>query len=317
MNSKLFVILVSAAALTAQDRPKRPTIEPYDAPAQPTTRKSVGVPGPFVSEKVGFQTPESVLHDTVADVYLVSNIHGAPTGVDNNGFITKLSIRGTVESLKWIEGGKDGVTLDAPKGMGIHKDVLFVADITNVRKFDRSTGKPLGSIAVPGATFLNDLVVADDGTVIVSDSGFKPDFSDSGSDALVAIKPDGKISVSKIPGRKPNGLARAADGLLCLVSWTGGEIFSDTGADAKPLVKLPKAQLDGLVLEKPNTWLVSSWEGKCVYRVVFPAGKGEATVTEVATKLEAPADIGWDAQRRCLLIPLFTENKVLIWPLVD
>ena len=59
-----------------------------------------------------FQTPESVLYDPVADVYLVSNINGDPTAKDNNGFISRIGPDGTVMAAKWIAGGQGDVTLD-------------------------------------------------------------------------------------------------------------------------------------------------------------------------------------------------------------
>jgi hypothetical protein len=51
---------------------------------------------------VGLSTPESVLHDAVADVYLVSNINGSPLGKDGNGFISRLAPDGSLLELKWI-----------------------------------------------------------------------------------------------------------------------------------------------------------------------------------------------------------------------
>ena len=66
---------------------------------------------------VGLATPESVLHDRTADVYLVSNVNGAPVDKDDNGFISRLSPHGSVVELKWIDGADEDVTLNAPKGM--------------------------------------------------------------------------------------------------------------------------------------------------------------------------------------------------------
>ena len=65
----------------------------------------------------GFSTPESVLHDEASDVYLVSNINGEPLGADDNGFISQVSPDGKVTNSKWIDGSKDTVKLDAPKGV--------------------------------------------------------------------------------------------------------------------------------------------------------------------------------------------------------
>ena len=81
-----------------------------------------------IVEGVGFETPASVLHDEAADIYLVSNVNGAPLDHDGNGFISRLNPLGRLVPLRWIEGGKDGVELNAPKGMALLGDTLFVAD---------------------------------------------------------------------------------------------------------------------------------------------------------------------------------------------
>ncbi|HEX6911535.1 MAG TPA: hypothetical protein VF142_14125, partial [Longimicrobium sp.] len=118
----------------------------------------------------GFAEPESVLHDSVADVYLVSNVVHGPIDRDNNGFISRVSPDGRVLAAKWIEGAQRGAVLHAPKGTGIVGDTLYVADIDVVRRFHRTTGAPLGEIAIPRATFLNDVAVGADGSVYVTDS---------------------------------------------------------------------------------------------------------------------------------------------------
>ena len=67
-----------------------------------TVEQAVEVPvsaigaGSTVVADVGFATPESVLHDEAADVYLVSNINGEPLEEDGNGFISRLSPDGDV-----------------------------------------------------------------------------------------------------------------------------------------------------------------------------------------------------------------------------
>lgn len=128
-------------------------------------------------EKVGFKTPESVMYDANADVYLVSNINvdDIPTKKDNNGFISRLNPDGTVQNLKWIAGGANGVTLHAPKGMAIVDGTLYVTDLDTVRKFDLTSGAALGEIPIEGTTFLNDLAADADGAVYVSDTGLTAD----------------------------------------------------------------------------------------------------------------------------------------------
>ena len=100
-----------------------------DAPAPPAA--------PDVVE--GFKHPESVRYDPGLNVWYVSNINGDPFAKDNNGFISRLKADGSVDSLEFIAGGKNGVTLNGPKGMALVGDTLWVADIDAVRGFDRRT----------------------------------------------------------------------------------------------------------------------------------------------------------------------------------
>src|SRR5467141_412395 len=96
----------------------------------------------------GFSTPESVLHDSTQDIYFVSNINGSPTAKDNNGFISRVRPDGAIENLKFIEGGRAGVTLNAPKGMALRGDTLWLADIDAVRAFNAKTGAARDSVSM-------------------------------------------------------------------------------------------------------------------------------------------------------------------------
>jgi len=91
-----------------------------------------------VATIAGFLAPESVLHDTAQDIYFVSNINGSPTAKDDNGFISRVRPDGAVENLKFIEGGHNGVTLHAPKGLALLGDSSRAA--TTVSRFTPRRG---------------------------------------------------------------------------------------------------------------------------------------------------------------------------------
>ncbi|HUH12186.1 MAG TPA: hypothetical protein VMK65_03715 [Longimicrobiales bacterium] len=256
-----------------------------------------------------FRTPESVLHDPEADVYLVSNIDGAPLEKDGNGFISRVRPDGTVEDLRWIDGAAGAVRLSAPKGMAIRGDSLFVTDIDSVRIFHRTSGEPQGAWGVPGATFLNDLAVGEAG-LYVSDTGLRMGeggFEPSGTDAVWLFDASG-VATSLSAGPElmaPNGLVAEGSGVV-VAPFGGSELLRvNAQGERSSLATLPAGQLDGLVRLDDGSFLVSSWEGGAVYRV--RAG-GEARA--VVEGLEAPADIGWDAGRDRLLIPLFNANRI-------
>jgi hypothetical protein len=265
-------------------------------------------------ENVGFTTPESVLHDPAADVYLVSNINGSPLGVDGNGFISRLSPVGTVIDLKWIDGENPGTELNAPKGMAIVGDTLFAADISVVRRFDRVTGEYLGAVEVPGSTFVNDLAATRDGRVIVSDSGMvftENGAEPTGSAAVYIIDAEGALTTVAAGDALdlPNGVldSRTHDGIVAATAGGAAVYLLDGDGERLDIATLPTGGLDGLVETDDGRLLVSSWEGSAVY-AISPSGE----ITTVADNLPAPADIGWDAGRGLLLVPLFNDNAVVI-----
>lgn len=263
-------------------------------------------------EDVGFATPESVLHDPASDVYLVSNINGAPTDKDGNGFISRVSPEGQVVQLKWIDGEADGVALDAPKGMAIQEGVLYVADIDCVRMFDAETGAPAGEVCVPDSTFLNDIAADDQGTVFVTDSGLRmgPDgLEPSGTDAVYRLSGDGRMAAI-VRGDwlgRPNGVAVGSRGIF--VGTFGSGAVHQVAVDGDHQIVMPASerQIDGVEFTEAGGFVFSSWGDRAVYEV--SAG---GTVTRIVEDVDAPADIGLDRARGRVLVPLFNENRILI-----
>lgn len=256
----------------------------------------------------GLSTPESALYDAENDRYLVSNINGSPAAADDNGFIVEVSPTGNV--TRRVDGAAEDVKLDAPKGMAITGGVLYVADISVVRRFDAKTFKQLDDIKVKGASFLNDIVADGADGIFVSDTGVDASFKPAGTDAVYHVGKQGKVT-PRIKAKDlggPNGLLLGDGGTLWVVTFGSGELFSvdAKGAKGKP-EKLPKGQLDGIERTADGDLLISSWEGKAVYR-----GKPGGEWKEVISGIDSPADIGWDVERKRVVIPHFTGNKLVI-----
>jgi hypothetical protein len=273
--------------------------------------ESSAVESSFTVEGVGLSTPESVLHDERNDLYLVSNINGEPLAKAGNGFISRLRPDGSVETLKWIDGEAVEVALNAPKGMAFVGDTLFVADIDEVRAFDRESGAPLGARTVEGASFLNDLAAGPDGTLYVSDTGLDDTFSPTGTDAVYRFGDEGPVVVAQGPGlMNPNGLLVDGDALV-VVPFGGADVFRIPLAGGEPsrMATLPGGQLDGVVRGDDGTLFVSSWEAGAIFSV-GPDG----TVGTAAEGLDSPADLGWDSERQRLLIPLFSGDAIQVEP---
>jgi sugar lactone lactonase YvrE len=258
---------------------------------------------------VGFLNSESARYDDQADDYLVSNL--GERGPTNNGFISRVGPDGKVKTLKWIEGGRDGAMLVDPLGIYPKGDRLYVADPTAVRIFDRKTGAYHGSIEMPaGAERLNDLIVADDGTIYVTDSRMP---NNPAPGVLYRISPQGEASVfvaSSVQLGNPNGIALAADGSV--VHGGRGDKLSwrdpTTGALLRERV-LPTGRFDGIVLLTDGSLLVASQDGHNVYHLASDGG----APTVVAKDITVPAAIGYDHKRKRLLVPQIAAGSVTFY----
>ncbi len=286
-----------------------------EAPPAADTTAVAARPAPTRSRVVtGFSTPESVLWDQAQAKWFVSNIDGSPTARDGNGFISRLSSDGAIDSLKFIAGGRDKVTLNAPKGMAITGDTLWVTDIDAVRGFNRLTGKPVATINFgKKVKFLNDLVATPDGSLYVTDTGVESNasgMSHPGPDQVFRIGHDRKIAMLATGEAfaAPNGLAwDAANNRLIVVPFGGPNILAIKGDSAPTVIGKGPGQQDGVVVLPDGRILVTSWTDS----TVFVAGpeSSEAIIRGVPS----PADIGYRETGSVLAIPLFTENRVEFW----
>jgi hypothetical protein len=290
------------------------TKTPSDPPPPPAPKlEKPAAPAAVFRITEGIATPESVLYDEANDRYLVSNINGAPGTVDDNGYITEISPEGKVVKEKFIAGGVAKVKLDAPKGTGISGGVLYVADISVVRLFDLKTGAPRGDVKIPGATFLNDIAVAKDGRVFVSDSGIKlgaSGFEPTGTDAVYVIDKGKLKTIAKNKDLSgPNGLLVVDKGVLT-VAFNGDELYRlDEKGAKQDTTKLTEGGLDGII-QVGDALYISSWKGSAIYRGTL-GGKFELAYGE----LKGAADIGYDSKRKRLLVPRFLENAVEVYDL--
>lgn len=264
----------------------------------------------LVIKGVGFATPESVEYAAAQDEYLVTNINGSPFDKDDNGFISRLSPSGEVLQLKWIAGGQNGVTLDAPKGMVSIKDRLYVADIDTVRVFSLPSGKPLADYKIEGSSFLNGICASSLGGVWVTDSGMGPGFAANGKDAIYHLSESGKVT-TLVKGEdlgRPNGIVETADKQLVMLSFASGEVYRfDLKGKVIDSLLLESNNLDGLVVDKEGDLIFSSWTAKAILKM-----KGDDEPEVVFAGLDSPADIDIDTKRNRLLIPSFNGNEVLI-----
>lgn len=267
-----------------------------------------------VGEVGNLQQPESARYDEELRVWFVSNINGAPLKKDNNGYIVRLSADGTPDTAKFIAGGRKGVTLNAPKGMVIVADTLWVADIDAVRAFDKRSGAAIVTVNVPGAKFLNDVATDNEGALYVTDTGFGPDpktgMKHVGPDRIYQIA-GGKATVALESPRLqgPNGIAWIpGDEEFAIASFVGPGILGwEPGSkELRPLGTGP-GEADGIEPLPDGGLLITSWTDSSL----FVLKDGQAT--KVASGIASPADIGINGKR--VAIPQLMESKLQFWEL--
>jgi sugar lactone lactonase YvrE len=261
----------------------------------------------------GLQAPEAARFDPELGLYFVSNINGSPMAKDGNGFISRVTRDGKIDSLKFIEGGRRGVRLNAPKGLAIKGDTLWVTDIDNVRVFDKRSGKPIATVSLTGkAHFLNDAVVGPDGAIYVTDTGVADDgkggmgphpgpdqvFRIEGRNATVAVRFSGKPAL--------NGITwDSAGGRFLIVPLDVDSIYAWSPGDsaAKAIAQAPTG-MDGVEALGDGRFVVTSWADSGLFLL-----EGNTT-TPLIAGLAGPADIGLDRERGRVAVPQLTENRV-------
>ena len=258
------------------------------------------------------EAPEAARFDPELAVYFVANINGSPLAKDGNGYISRLTRDGKVDSLKFIAGGRGGVVLNAPKGMAIKGDTLWVADIDVARAFDKRSGKPIASVSLVGrAHFLNDAVVGPDGAIYMTDSGI----ADDGKGGMAHPGPD---QVFRIENRKatvalrfadqpsPNGITwDSAGSRFVVVPFGAKSIFQWVPGDSSAsVITEGPGMMDGVEPLGDGRLLITTWTDSSLF--VLDAGR----ITRLIGGLPGPADIGLDRERGRIAVPLLTENRL-------
>ncbi|HOX45937.1 MAG TPA: ATP/GTP-binding protein [Myxococcota bacterium] len=246
----------------------------------------------------GLPVPESVLWDPGRQVFYVSCIGGQPTGKDGDGTIARLSAQGEVLARGWARG------MDAPKGMGLVGGTLWVTDIDRLHAIDTASGRIVKTVPAPGAEFLNDIAVGPGGEVYVSDMT---------TGRIHVLRGDALPVLADLSGLKgSNGMLMQAGALL--VGTATGIARVDVGS-GRAEIAVPVegfGMIDGLRAYGQGAYLVSNWAGRT--QLVRPGGPATPLLDTTAQKIRA-ADLEYVEATRTLLIPTFTDNRVVAYRL--
>jgi len=253
----------------------------------------------------GLESPSSFVGDPLGKEYFISNINGEPGAKDNNGFITKLDSEGKVTSRKFIQGGVAEVLLHAPKGLALVGQTLYIADLDQLKGFDKTTGKLLVTVSFPTpssriSVSLTDVAVGPTGLLYASDQA---------ANKIYRIDPAANHHVNlllhddRLAG--PAGVAvHPKSNHLIAVSWDKGKILEIT-----PEGKLTELEsngfftgrfqnLSGVDFDRWGNMYVSDFTKGKIWRMTR-----DNRFQVIAEYLPAPADISIDRANNLILVP--------------
>ncbi|MFW1677075.1 hypothetical protein ACFVYJ_04755 [Pontibacter sp. JAM-7] len=247
--------------------------------------------------------PESVVFDILRQSLYVSNINGDPTQADQNGFISLLDLEGNISKLEWVTG------LNAPKGMAMFGNKLFVADLNTLVVIDVETATIVQRFTTTEDSFLNDVAINSAGVIYVTDTLHNK----------IYRLYRGKLETWLVDPRleNPNGIYLDNQHIF-IASWgvptegwntkVPGHLLQLTETD-KTLQDFgsnkPIGNLDGVAKLGDNAMLVTDWMAGTLLQV-----NGDGSSQLVAELEPGVADMLYLRSRRMLYIPLMNAGKL-------
>jgi streptogramin lyase len=247
-----------------------------------------------------FHFTESCTFDPDKNLILSMNAGERTEGAAPDGFVSLINPDGSVHTAKWIGATRDGLELIDPIGSAVRNGVLYTVDSGFVRSFDLETGRPMRSIEIPGAGFLNGIAVANDGTVYVSDS--RP------GELIYKVTPDGRSSVfaEGAPLAVPNGVAMDNDGNIVVVNIGSNAVITyNPAGNVVRTEHAAEAGNDGVVVTADGTKYVSSVRFGSVSKIM-PGREAEV----IATGVPSAASMCYDSVQHQLVIPMNPNNAL-------
>ncbi len=256
-------------------------------------------------ETQGFNNPESVIYHESSNTLFVSNVNGSPIEKDGNGYISKILLDGTILKMQWVIG------LNAPKGLAIHDNTLYVSDIDTLVAIDIPSGTITNTYKVDDAKFLNDVTASNQGEIFVSDMLLNRIYRLSNDQF--------NLWLESTELENPNGLHAEGDHLI-LGAWgviTDGfatEIpghLKSISLQDKSITSLggdPIGNLDGVESDGNNGYYVTDWMAGKLFQINT---NGEATL--LLELEQGMADHEVLLEQNLILLPMMKNDKVLAY----
>lgn len=252
----------------------------------------------FITETLELTHCESAVYDKNNDVIYASLIGNRKPG---DGSIATVGVDGKLINAQFVAG------LNDPKGIAITKDKLYVSDVTELVEADLKTGKVLNTYTAEGIEFLNDVAIAPDGAIYVSDTR---------TSKIYRLDQEGNFDFWLADPKldNPNGLLIQGD-TMYVASWGGapeGGRVSKFDINTKKITSVTDiiGNLDGIRPYDKNHLIISDWRSGKVHLMNF-----DGTTQEVVTVGQSVGDIAYIKEKNLLLLPMNKQSRLLFYEL--
>lgn len=251
--------------------------------------------------------PESAYFDKTTNAWYVSNLGGGgvPLQKDAYGWISKLNKEGKIIEGRWLEG------LDAPTGIATFGNKMYVGDKGVLVEIDIKSTKIIRKIPLQGSEFVNDVAVAPNGDVYVSDTF---------TDTIYRLPLNGTIEVffNSKELEYPNGLWVDGENLI-IATWgpmTNRTTFETSRKGTLKKLNIKTKKLTNVGAGKPIAnfdsvvkygafYYASDWVGGRLLQI-DETGK----VKVMLSGYSQFADFGIDSESGTLMMPEMSTNRV-------
>ena len=326
-TAALFTAIVAGGLVAQQAQQSRPFFvgNRLGLPIEPAADGALEAISPNVKVYGSIYSAESCSYDSGRGLIVVPN-RGVPQTVQtNNAWVSFINHDGSVHTARWIGVQQPAerasltppLVLNEPYGSDIANGTLYVADrdggtsanepsIAVIRRFNMQTGMPAGEVRLERSAWLNDIEVADDGTIYGTQTGDGSEKPDPATWQVWKIGPDGTASifVEGAPLRRPNGIAFDPQGNIVVVNVGNADVLTFS-RDGKLVNTESAAQAgsDGLVIMPDGTKYVSSVLNGGISRI-RPGKPAEL----IARNIPNAASMCYDAGANQLVIPMNPNN---------
>lgn len=238
------------------------------------------------------KTPESALYSSERGTIFVSNMDGDASTKDGKGFISQLTPDGQIVREEWVSG------MNAPKGMAIFGEKMYVSDIDQLIEIDIVKGEISNRYPAAGAIFLNDVAASKDGKIYVSDTRI----------SRIYVLEKGNLTewLADPQIKNINGLFIEGENL-----YVGSDKLQRINVKTKTIetIKEGCGGIDGLDKVGSDQFVFSNWAGRIFY---LENGKMTKMLDTTPEKINT-ADIFFAKAINLLLVPTFFDNQIVAY----